>query len=144
MSLLRLTMLGLLLSLCLSSCGGEICFNYDRLVDAANNELKVQADGTKRYDKPPNVWIDNPAMAEAVRWHVKETGMKFLSEKGIECSPRTDGGCSDCHTCAGIVRQTPYAYTALWPMCRHTADTEVRAEIGPGTAVTAMTRWVKR
>jgi hypothetical protein len=88
------------------------------------------------YDKPANTWIDNPKMAAFIADYVERKGVKWLGIRyGFECAPKLGGDCPDCFVCT-LSRSGVVDYD-----CRPDGDLFVKAEIGPGTKVRAMTYW---
>lgn len=88
------------------------------------------------YDEPANTWIDNPKMAAFVADFIDRAGVKWLSVRyRFECTPKPGGDCSDCFICTlnrpGVIGHD----------CQPDGDLFVKAEIGPGTTVRAMTYW---
>jgi len=91
------------------------------------------------YDRPANAWVDNPRMAAFVANSVERTGVKWLGiQYGFECVPKSGGDCPDCFVCTasrgGVVN-------AIRNKCQPDGDLFIKAEIGPGTSVRAMTYW---
>lgn len=104
---------------------------------AYSRDLRRWEDGV--YDRPANAWVDNPKMAAFVRNSIERTGVKWLSiQYGFACAPEPGGDCPDCFVCTvsrgGVVN-------VVDQKCQPDGDLFVRAEIGPGTSVRAMTYW---
>jgi hypothetical protein len=88
------------------------------------------------YREPTNTWIDNPKMAEFVANTIKRQSMHFLTyHLGFKCSPKAGGDCPDCQVCTLSSGGVPGYY------CKPDGDLFVKAEVGPGTNVRAMTYW---
>jgi hypothetical protein len=93
------------------------------------------------YERPVNAWVDNPQMAAFVRNSVQRTSVKWLSiQYGFSCAPKTGEDCPDCFVCTvsrgGVVN-------VIDGKCQPDGDLFIKAEIGPGTTVRAMTYWRK-
>jgi hypothetical protein len=90
----------------------------------------------RAYDKPANAWVDNPRMAAFLADFIARDGVKWLSVRhGFECAPKPGGDCSDCFVC------TLSRGDVIGRGCRPDGDLFVKAEIGPGASVRAMTYW---
>jgi hypothetical protein len=88
------------------------------------------------YREASNTWIDNPKMAAVLMGHLERLGRNGLVIRyGFNCSPKADKDCPDCQVCtlslAGVI-----AYD-----CKPDGDLFIKAEVGPGTNVRAMTYW---
>lgn len=91
------------------------------------------------YDKPANAWVDNPRMATFVRNSVERTGVKWLSiQYGFSCALKTGEDCPDCFVCTG---SRGGVVNLIDEKCQPDGDLFIKAEIGPGTSVRAMTYW---
>lgn len=104
---------------------------------AYSRDLRRWKDGV--YESPANAWVDNPKMAAFVRDSIEGSGVKWLSiQYGFACAPKPGGDCPDCFVCTvsrgGVVN-------VVDQKCQSDGDLFVRAEIGPGTSVRAMTCW---
>ena len=92
--------------------------------------------GSPDYREPVNTWIDNPKMAAFLADSLQRQGKNALVYwHGFKFSPKPDGNCPDCVVCtlslAGVIGHD----------CQPDGDLFVKAEIGPGTSVRAMTYW---
>ncbi len=86
--------------------------------------------------QPLNVWIDNPQMAASLAKFIEKDGVRSLVYRhDFECAPKPGGDCPDCLVC------TLNRRGVIGIDCQPDGDLFVKAEIGPGTTVRAMTYW---
>ena len=95
---------------------------------------------TKSRNLPNDRWVRNPDVEDFLRATLREEGFAALQSKyGMQCIPRDEpSGCTDCHFCT---RTFPGKVLAIgvWDSCENSGQISVRAAIGPGQAVSAMT-----
>ena len=92
--------------------------------------------GAPVYDKPDNIWIDNPKMAAFVAKEIERNGVNWFAVRyRFACAPKPGGDCLDCFVCT-LSRTGVVDYD-----CQPVGDLFVKAEIGPGKTVQAMTYW---
>ena len=139
-------LLGVALTLGLSACGGEPCFLTQQSEHLrADNTPERRPDGTQRYPKPFEVWIDDPELATDALGIVRRSGVtKLISHNQLQCSPRPVDGCTDCLTCTGLVRRTEYAYGVKPMICHYVGDAAIHIELGPGSTARAKALYTKR
>jgi len=130
------------MSLFLAGCETEGC-RRDELNLAAQYRVKQHADGSLRYEQSLNEWVAHPRLAQFIREAIRTDGIDGLQTKhGFRCTPRPHGGaCSDCQTCTLSLRQLTFQHRLITPACYYDGDMQIRAEIGPGTAVSVMSYW---
>ncbi len=139
-------MLGVFFVFGLSACEREYWPRRTWVTNAADNNSKRLPDGTLRYEKPFDTWVDNPKLAEAIREEIQETGRERLIDRyEFECKPRPAAdSCGDCLSCTAIFWQWELSKSSfIKPGFVHRGDARVSVEFGPGTAVRAMTYWTK-
>lgn len=139
-------MLGVLFVFGLSACEREYWPQRTWVTNAAENDSKRLPDGTLLYEKPFDTWVDNPKLAEAIREEIQETGRERLIDRyEFDCKPRpAPDSCADCLSCTAIFWQWARSTSSfIKPGFVHRGDAKVSVEIGPGTAVSAMTYWTK-
>ncbi|CAN0297330.1 unnamed protein product [Phaeothamnion confervicola] len=140
------SMLGFFFVFGLSACEREYWPQRTWVTNAAENGSKRLPDGTLRYEKPFDTWVDNPKLAEAIRDEIQETGRERLIDRyEFECKPRPAAdSCADCLSCTAIFWQWELSKSSfIKPGFVHRGDARVSVEFGPGTAVSAMTYWTK-
>ena len=127
----------LFLAIGTSGCMPLTCPGLDKKVSVVDAYTRdVFRSGDRVYDKPANTWVDNPKMAAFVANYIERNGVKWLGIRyGFECTPKPGGDCPDCFVCTlarpGVINDE----------CQPDGDLFVKAEIGPGTSVRAMTYW---
>lgn len=139
-------MLGVFLAFGFTACEREYWPDRTPVTNAAENRRVPQADGTVGYTKPLDTWVDNPKLAKAIREEIHKGGLEHLIDKyDFDCKPRPAGGaCADCLSCTATFWQWARSTTSfIKPGFKHRGDALVSIEIGPGTAVRAMTYWTK-
>lgn len=139
-------MLGIFFVFGLSACEREYWPERNGVTSAVNNRRIPQADGTVGYTRPLNTWVVNPELAEAIREEIQEKGrQQVLDSHEFECKPRpAPDSCADCLSCMAIFWQWARSTSSfIKPGFVHRGDAKVSVEIGPGTAVSAMTYWTK-
>jgi hypothetical protein len=139
-------MLGISFILGLSACEREYWPRRTWVTNATENKSTRLPDGTLRYEKPFDTWVDNPKLAEAIREEIGEKGRQPLIDRyEFECRPRSAvDPCADCLSCTATFWQWALSTTSfIKPGFKHRGDALVSVEIGPGTAVSAMTYWTK-
>jgi len=137
-----ITMLGALLALGLTACEREYWPLNTLVTGATENPSEGLPDGTRKYERPFNVWVDNPKLANAIRIEIKEGGREELVCKyEFQCVPRP---CEGCLSCTATFWQWEHSKVSIIkPGFVHRGDALVSVQIGPGTAVSAMTYWTK-
>lgn len=132
-----------ILALGLSACGGALCPNRTEFQNAVHYTHYSVPDGRYPYREPQNAWTDRPKLAAFLRKAVAADGAQGLVSKyGFQCVSRpADAACSDCFTCTVAVPENYDDMWALRSLCVDDGDIFVRAEIGPGSAASAMTYW---
>lgn len=139
-------MLGIFVVFGLSACEREYWPERNKVTNAVDNRRIPQADGTVGYTRPLNTWVVNPKLAEAIREEIQENGrQQVLDRYEFECKPRpAPDSCADCLSCTAIFWQWARSTSSfIKPGFVHRGDARVSVEIGPGTAVSAMTYWTK-
>lgn len=139
-------MLGTLLVVGLAGCEREYWPERTWVTGAAENRAKKLPDGTMQYEKPFDSWVDNPELAKALRAEIAERGLdSVLDRYEFACKPRSaDDLCRDCLSCTATFWQWARSTASfIKPGFVHRGDALVSVQIGPGTAVSAMTYWTK-
>ncbi len=136
----------LFVALGLSACGSIEC-PPEGLQTAAHypNNVNIRAGLMSARDR----WVRNPGAEAFLRTALRSERATTLADKhGMQCTAQPSAGCTDCYVC-----DTAFPFSAISmsnaipfmfaPRLSCTADGEVflRAEIGPGDSVTAMTFW---
>lgn len=93
--------------------------------------------GPMHYEQPANIWIDNTRMASFLHMVIEQKGRRQLGYSGYDCSPQPVAECPDCLLCTQRIRGANNAD------CKPEGDLFVRAYVGPGSNVRAMTYWRK-
>lgn len=138
--------LGIFFILGLAACEREYWPRRTWVTNATENKQIRQPDGTVGYKEPFDTWVDNPKLADAIREEIQEGGRERLIVRyEFDCKPRPAGGaCADCLSCMATFWQWALSTTSfIKPGFKHRGDALVSVEIGPGTAVSAMTYWMK-
>ena len=95
-----------------------------------------------------NRWIENPRLNLFLEQRIRSRGLSALSRKyGLQCFARsTPERCTDCHVCTGtiVAEVTDLGGTFGGAVCGSDGTVAIRAEIGPGAAMTTMTSWTPR
>ena len=93
-------------------------------------------------------WISNPRLDRFLRKSVASDGVGSLSKKhGLNCVPRpTPDDCTDSYFCTGTVaaEEVDLTRSMFATGCSANGTVAIRADIGPGAAVTSMTYWEPR
>lgn len=137
---------GIFLAFGLAACEREYWPDRTSVTNAAENRRVTQADGSVGYTKLLDTWVDNPKLADAIREEIQKGGIEGLVDRyDFDCKPRPAGGeCADCLSCTATFWQWERSRTSFIKSgFKHRGDALVSAEIGPGTAVSAMTYWTK-
>jgi hypothetical protein len=95
------------------------------------------ARGPHHEDLPANRWIENVRAAEYVHNVLEKKGRVGLSRAGYDCSPQPLEDCPECFVCTRAI------VGASNTECKPDGDLFIRAYVGPGTNVRAMTYWKK-
>ena len=132
--------LWLVLAVGLSGCG-----NLCPLPDSLEVAARYKDDVNGGYDLPSDVWTRNRDVEFLLRSVVKTEGVAALwSEFHMQCFPAPTTGCADCQHCTASRRQE-YAVLRFPVSYRdNRGEILIRAEVGPGSTVSAMTYWRKR
>lgn len=102
-------------------------------VDRRNYDQPVK----RHYDQPANVWIESPRATNYLHRLIEKKGRQMLDRQDYECSTPPVSDCPDCLVCIRTVRG------ANDINCKPEGDLFIRAYIGPGSNVRAMTYWRK-
>jgi len=123
----------LLLALGLSACK-QLCLPQYNDVWVGSGYTSDRYDGVTH--EPANVWIENPKMAASLAEFIKSHGVRSLVYRhDFTCTPKPGDDCPGCLVCT-LNKRNVISYD-----CQPGGDLFVKAEIGPGTNVRAMTYW---
>ena len=102
--------------------------------------------GEEVYNKsrylPVERWVRNPDVEDFISKVVRSEGSAVLQSKyGLQCVPRsTPDGCPDCSVCTkSLVAQG--LKIGVFDSCGAIGIVHIRADVGPGQAVSAQTYW---
>lgn len=99
----------------------------------------------ERYLDPINSWVRNQPLEAFILKVYRMEGLNGLrSRYSFQCTARKiTPPCADCHTCTLVLPKRPA--TAEWPnTCRPVGEMTIKADIGPGWTVSALTYWERR
>lgn len=129
------------LLLVLTGCSGGYCPRSSDLEEAAR--YGVMSEGG--YSKPLNTWVDNTELETFLRDALRRSGIEGLrSGYGFDCSQRSRAGCLDCWHCAKTLPLSEAEWVVSGPVCRRAGELLIRADVGPGASVRAMTYWNRK
>lgn len=135
-------MLGALLALGVTACEREYWPLRTLVTGATENPSKKLPDGTRKYERPFNVWVDNPKLANAIRAEIKKSGLDELVRRyEFQCVPRSCDGCLNCTATFWQWERSTASF--IEPGFVHRGDALVSVQIGPGMSVSAMTYWTR-
>jgi len=124
----------------LSACSLECDFYKNDLEAAAT----LPHSGGGYNPLPRDVWTTNPELEAFLRTVLQTEGAGALSAKyGLQCAP-SDSACVGCVTCRKTIKEWRMRIDQLpLPMyaCVDYGEVLVQADVGPGSAVKAMTYW---
>jgi hypothetical protein len=107
------------------------------LEEAAYPSIKPN-DGFFIFD----VWRKNPGAEAFLRDRLQTEGLASLTTKhGMQCVPQASADCADCSVCSSTFPGKTLGASGIAFACVDYGQMFVRAEIGPGTRVIAMTYW---
>ncbi len=126
-------------SLLMSGCG-EACPPAGLETAAAYGNVYMEPLAKPQYPLlADDQWVRNPEVEAFLSDVLHGPGITALKAKyGMQCVPRTEpAACKDCFVCSRSFpgKTLPGPFVA----CHDHGQISVRAEIGPGDAVTAMT-----
>jgi hypothetical protein len=109
---------------------------------AALYDQRPDGHGGIVYLQSLDAWTRHPAVERFVEAIVRTGGIARLeTENGMQCVARaTDTGCSDCFTCRATIREWGRDASPA-SACMDYGTIRVQVEVGPNSAVTAMTYW---
>jgi len=127
----------------LSACSIRGC-PEDRGASALNlNDLETAA----LYNRsprplPPDSWTENPGLELFLREIMASDGISSIAKYGMQCTPRsTESGCKDCFTCTKSFQHYRLGVATLYYTCQDFGEIFMRAEVGPGPKVSAISYW---
>lgn len=131
-----------LLFAALSACG-DLCLTQDQgdLQVASYWDYDYDPRGSKPPRLPPDTWVRNPYLESFLRTTIEADGIAALTTRyGFQCTPRASTTtCSDCSICSKTI---PFIKDDrmffVVHMCIPVGSIQMQVEIGPGTAVAAM------
>jgi hypothetical protein len=135
---------GLIILICtfvLSAC--DPCLSIRTPLEAAAlYDQRPDGHGGIVYLQPLDAWTRHPAVERFIEATVREGGIaRLAAEYGMRCGPRaTDTGCIDCFTCRATIREWGRDASPAFA-CMDYGTIRVQAEVGPNSAVAAMTYW---
>ncbi len=139
----RRTILGISIVLFGLSACGELCTWNDPAEHASAYPYSYDLG----YRLPFNTWVRNQKLEVALHEAVEAGGIeRVTSQYRLQCTPRSmPSNCTDCYVCS---RTIPKTYNAgslgnLAMSCRDDGEMMLRADVGPGSTVSAMTFWKK-
>ena len=126
----------------LSACGST-CDNYERepLEIASTYPFSYETG----YMLPLNTWVRNEKLEAELHKAVKADGIgRLTSYYQLQCLPHsTPTGCADCYACSRTVAKRHHvgSFSNIIMHCRSDGEMLIRADVGPGSTVSAMTYW---
>ena len=90
-----------------------------------------------------NRWLPNPRLDSSLRRSIRSDGLVILSKRrGFQCIARSAAeNCTDCYVCTGSVVAEVLLIAEPFGYCGSDGTIAIRAEVGPGDAVTNLTYW---
>jgi len=129
-----------------AGCYGTLCpslDDYPEIQRATFYDYRSPPGGRSGHLQPFNTWVERPSLAAFLQRGIDQGGRtRLVSEYGFQCTSPSEAACRDCLTCTRSVR-TEQIYL-MWtgaPDCENTGEILVRAHIGPGSSVKAITYW---
>lgn len=110
---------------------------YPMYSDLPEDPIDYDRPAKRHYDQPANVWVESPRATNYLHRLIEKKGRQMLDRQDYECSPQPVSDCPDCLVCTRTVRG------AKDSKCEPEGDLFIRAYIGPGSNVRAMTYWRK-
>lgn len=106
--------------------------------------MRLGSDGRQRL--PTNEWVRNRGAESFIGDVVRRDGIAALTAKyGMQCLPRSEAAdCTDCYLCTKSYPDKGLRMTGFGPIpvpyttCVDRGQMTVRAEMGPGSAVSVM------
>ena len=126
--------------LALSACG-TLCKWNDEAENASADPAYYS--GNKRL--PFNAWVRNEKLELALHETLEKGGIQLVVSKYLfQCSPQPSD-CADCYVCTRTVQKTYdyFTFGNLATSCQAEGEMMLRAEIGPGSTVSATSFWKK-
>jgi hypothetical protein len=129
----------------LSGCGDLSCVDGTPLEAAAS----YRPTSDNRFLLPLDAWTPNKDLETFIHDVVDNEGVDALRSKhGMQCVPRyAEPSCRECLTCTTTVHDRRLGmHTGLpiyieWFKCEDYGEVLVNVDVGPGSAVRAMTYW---
>jgi len=130
----------------LSACGGVQCPPKGFESAASHWEL------ANSHLLPANAWTKNPKLEAFLKEVIQAGGVASLrTTYGMQCFPRASSdGCADCYACSKTFPGKRLAMASTGSplygrdlLCVDDGEMFVKAEIGPGSAISAMSFWKK-
>jgi hypothetical protein len=120
------------LALPVAGCGPGLCPKSTEL------EAASAYTGYEPQKMTLGAWVEHKRLAAFIGDVVRAEGIAGLeTNHGFRCTPRPEG-----HTCTrAIPKRGSYMPNIFYTHCVDEGDMQVRAEIGPGSAVRAMSFW---
>lgn len=90
-----------------------------------------------------NRWLANPRLDSFLHRSFRSDGLRALSRRhGFQCIARsTAENCTDCYVCTATIGTDVVFAGEPFGYCGSGGNIAIRAEVGPGDAVTSMTYW---